>query len=149
MGTCKIVGWCDNKGCATGGCLAQKAVAAEREACAKIADEVSVGCDRSIDDEGSHGRMDAKECVRKIRARAALPAPTSVDERERQRKIEFDIMYNEFEAWEKTAEAFECAQTSDFKEVWVTAYRAGMKAQRIAQLKVDILLASDSAGGGS
>lgn len=59
-----------------------------------------------------------------------------------QRKIEFDIMYNEFEAWEKTADAFKCVQASDFKEVWMMAYRAGMKAQRIAQIKVDILSAA-------
>lgn len=56
-----------------------------------------------------------------------------------QRKIEFDIMHNEFEEWGKTHEAFECVQASDFKEVWMTAYRAGMKAQRIAQIKADIL----------
>lgn len=37
METCKIVGWCGNTGCIEG-CAAQKAVEAEREACAKICD---------------------------------------------------------------------------------------------------------------
>lgn len=102
-------------------------------------------------DESRGGQIDDDPLMDEARAlvNGVSSAPTSGTECERQRKIEFDIMYNEFMVWEKTADAFECVQTSDFKEVWVTAYRAGMKAQRIAQLKVDILLASDSAGGGS
>ncbi len=43
MGTCKIMGWCYYDSCVTDGCLAQKAVEAEREACAKIADEYEDG----------------------------------------------------------------------------------------------------------
>ena len=41
MGTCKIVEWCDNPKCLDG-CLAQKAVDAEREACARIAETLKI-----------------------------------------------------------------------------------------------------------
>ena len=41
MGTCKIMGWCYYDSCVTDGCLAQKAVEAEREACAKLCEEVA------------------------------------------------------------------------------------------------------------
>ena len=64
---------------------------------------------------------------------------------EQGRKLEFDIMYHEFEEWAKTADAFKCVQASDFNEVWMTAYRAGMKAQRIAQIKAEILSAVPAA----
>lgn len=40
MGTCRIVGWCENAKC-IGGCLAEKAVEQEREACAKVCDDVA------------------------------------------------------------------------------------------------------------
>lgn len=42
----------------------------------------------------------------------------------------FDKMYAEFEEWKKTQEAFACVQASDFAQVWMTAYRAGEKAER-------------------
>lgn len=42
----------------------------------------------------------------------------------------FDKMHAEFEEWQKTQEAFDCVASSDFAQTWVTAYRAGEKAER-------------------
>ena len=65
MGTCKIVGWCDNLKCVTDGCLARRAVETEREACAKIA-ESCTSLERAWKDRG--------ECViaGAIRARSKV-----------------------------------------------------------------------------
>lgn len=48
----------------------------------------------------------------------------------------FENMHMEFEEWKNTQEAFTCVATSDFAEVWMTAYRAGEKAEREACAKV-------------